>query len=263
MSGTTHLIAMTNGPLPHETAAPADVRYAEAEVTMILRLATEGDSTVGRSVLSAPEVSRQGLALADLHRIGEEVGIAPDRLTAAARQVDAERMVTQRVDTNSLELTTSFQLAEAPSEETWGRIVAVLRDVFEDSGVVTHEGSLRRWRSKDYEQQDVSRIEVRLEPDPYGTGWRLLLASRAVDHTMSVGGVLAGLGVVIAAIPLVTGLPSRFSVLGALVVGCGALVCAGGYRWRDTWRQRRTQHFRAAVAGLCRLGLSGAPVARD
>jgi len=263
MSGTPPLIAMTNGPFPNKAAAPTDHRYAEEEVARILRLATEGESAPRPSVPSALGRMREGLALSDLHRIGAEVGIAPDRLTAASRLVDAERMVVQRADASSFELTASFQLVEAPSEETWGRIVAVLREAFEDTGTVKTEGPLLQWRSKDYDQQDSSRIEARLEPDPYGTGWRLLLTSRAVDHTLSVGGCLAGLGFVIAAVPLGMGLPARWTVLGAFVIGCGSVIFTAGYRWRGTWRQRRQQHFRAAVAGVSRLGFSGALDRRD
>lgn len=263
MSRLPLLVAMTNGPFPHNATAPTQLRYTEDEVARILRLATEGEAASGRSVPSALGGTGQGLTLSDLHRIGEEVGIGPERLTVAAQLVHADRAVAQRADTSSFELTTSFPLVEAPSEETWGRIVAVLRDAFEDTGAVTTEGSLRRWRSKDYDHQDSSRIEARLEPDPHGTGWRLLLTSRAVDHTLSLGGCFMGLGAVIAAVPLGMGLPSRWALLGAFVVGCGGVIFTAGYRWRGTWRERREQQFRAAAASVSRLDLRGARDTRD
>lgn len=252
---------MTNSPFSHDAATPADVRYDEASVIEIFRLATLGETAEERT-LSPP--SRTGLTLSELHRIGDEVGIAPERLTLAARQVDADRMVSQSVATHSFELTASLRLAEAPCAETWGRIVAVLRDAFEETGVVTDEGPLRRWRGKEYDAQDVSRIEARLEPDPYAPSWRLLLTSKAVDHTMSVGAFFAVVGAVIAAVPLGLGLPGKFALLGAFVVGCGGLIFFAGTRWRGEWRQRRAQQFRSAIAGLVRLGLrSEVPVSRQ
>lgn len=254
---------MSDGPLPPSASASADIRYSDAEVTEILRLATEGESAGGRPVPPVPNPSPEGLALAELRRIGDEVGIAPDQLIAAARLVHAERLMVQRTEPHTFHLTASLPVAAPMSEEHWGRIVVVLRETFEDTGVVTHEGALRQWRSTDHDQQNVSRLEARLEPDPHGQGWRLLLTSRTVDHTMSVGAFLAALGVVVAAIPLGSGLPPKVALLGAAVVACGGMVLVGGYRWRQTWRQQRWQRFRRALAGLLTLELHHLPSSRE
>lgn len=183
----------------------AQRRYDDDEVAEILARATEGHEVRPAEA----ERAREGLTLEQLQEIGSEVGIAPARITEAARVL--ERRANAPAPRTFLgaprSVARSVPLPRSLTSEEWEGLVAELRSTFGAVGKVTAHGSLRSWNN--------GNLQAHIEPDGRG-GWRLRMQTLKGDASAfgGTGGVFTFVGLLL----LVLGLMGRGDS-GGLVIG--------------------------------------------
>src|SRR5215207_1734059 len=113
-------------------------QYNEQEVAAIFKHAAAGQESAQRQL---PQGG--GLTLAELEQIGKEAGITPEyiaRAAAAARTGPVMPPTTYLGFPVSVART--VDLPGPLSDEAWDRLVADLRETFQATGEVRHDGSL-------------------------------------------------------------------------------------------------------------------------
>src|SRR5471030_904607 len=138
-----------------------DRRFNEEEVAAIFKQATESQQTPQRQLPSG-----EGLTLAELQEIGQQVGIAPELVVRAAASLAAAGTETSR---EMLGLTIgvgrTIDLDRKLTEDEWDRLVVDLRETFDARGTVRQEGSFRQWTN--------GNLQVLVEPTATGSRVRL------------------------------------------------------------------------------------------
>ncbi len=161
------------------------------------------------------------LTLAELQSIGKEVGIPPERITAAARELIGQQATGYPELELKLriprELTHRVDLPGPVEDEEWDRLVTLFRIHFGGDGEEMAEGLLRRWKLGD--------VTASVEPDPLGEGWRLRLTAFHKDawQRFGVAAVLVLVGIFtfgFTALLAIAG-PAGILGLGAVVAGFG------------------------------------------
>jgi hypothetical protein len=119
-------------------------QYNKQEVAAIFEQATADQESAQRRL---PQGG--GLNLAELEQIGKEAGIRPESIARAAATLD--RVGPILPPSTSLGFPVSVaRMVDLPgplSDQAWDRLVADLRETFQATGEVRHEGSLRQWRN--------------------------------------------------------------------------------------------------------------------
>jgi len=161
-----------------------DRRYDEAETAFILERASVDAPTDATSLVPTGERGDgpRGLSLQQLQAIAAETGIAPEAIERAAAAVRRGDLVpTQRATYAGLPVGVSrtIDFAQPVSDETWDRLVVLLRETFSARGRVSRLGTLREWNN--------GNLIALLEPTP--GGHRLRLSTRKGN-----AGAMVGLG---------------------------------------------------------------------
>lgn len=224
----------------------SDRRYSDDEVTEILRRAT-----VPRPESPRALAAQDGMTLAQLEAIAREAGIEPERVVAAAREIDIPRDTPKRAVGVPVSVSRSVELPRKISEAEWEFLVTRLRETFEASGKLEAHGSLRQWAN--------GNLRVMLEPGINGHRVRFVSLHSGIRARLIGGALAAGFGIVVTlaaatvssdAVAAAFGTSGMVGILGALVLGSAQ---TSARRWRD---QRRTQ-FDALAAELERLTARG------
>ena len=209
-------------------------RYREEEVRRIFKLATTD------KVADPPGSSTAtGLTLAEIQSIGQEVGIAPDRVARAAASLDMQPLPESRkVLGIPVEVGVTAMLPRAPTEDEWQILVAELRGTFRAQGKVTVDPMSRVWRN--------GNLHASVEPT--GAGYRLRMGT--VKGNASVANAMGAIGLVAAGMlsgshflyndPINLAVPAVFGVAGLSTLAANAL------RLPIWARQRQTQMTRIA-----------------
>jgi hypothetical protein len=153
---------------------PAERRFDDEEVAEILARATQPD----RGADGPPSANRGGLTLAELQSIGAEVGIAPERIAAAAREIRLRAATPPPIRFLGAPASAAYivPLPGPLDDAAWDRLVAHLRSTFAAQGRVSRSGSIRSWRN--------GNLQAHVEPDPdapegaSGASWRLRMQTR-------------------------------------------------------------------------------------
>ncbi len=161
-------------------------RYDDKEIAAIFRSAADGPPAT-----PLHEVPRdEGMTLAELQAIGQEVGISPESVAHAALALDLGRSADRRTIFGlPLGVSRTVNLSRRLSEEEWERLVVQLREVFRARGTIRAEGSLRTWSN--------GNLQVLLEPTEQGHRLRFRTVHGAASSMIRVG--LASLGVALVA----------------------------------------------------------------
>jgi hypothetical protein len=139
----------------------------------------------GRKLPPPVVPSQEGLTLADLQAIGNEVGIAPDAVAQAALSLEVRRPAAARTLLGlPIGVERSITLNRWLSDAEWDLLVVELREVFNARGTVKSYGSLREWRN--------GNLQALLEPTP--AGHRLRLKTTKGDARTSIVAGLVMLG---------------------------------------------------------------------
>ena len=114
-----------------------DRRFDDKEVGQILKAAAEMQSSLTKTG------SADGITLQELQRLAEEVGLNPDNIEEAARNLQPDVSWKSRGSSNSslLERTIRGEI----TEETWEDLVTEVRRITGKPGVTELNGSTREW----------------------------------------------------------------------------------------------------------------------
>jgi hypothetical protein len=117
-------------------------RYREDEVSQIFEAATSERDLDGRAL-----VATDGPTLAELQTIGREVGLAPERIAAAASALEQRGKALPRRTHFGMPIAVgrTVDLPRAPTDREWDLLVAELRETFGARGKVGSHGGLREW----------------------------------------------------------------------------------------------------------------------
>lgn len=139
-------------------------RYGEEEVREIFEAAAREGDVDGHALIST-----QGPTLAELQAIGQEVGLAPERIAEAASALDRGGEVLPRRTHFGMPVAVgrTVDLPRAPTDREWDLLVAELRETFGARGKVSSHGGLREWTN--------GNLHAYVEPTE--TGHRLRLGT--------------------------------------------------------------------------------------
>ena len=217
-------------------------RYRDDEVREIFELATTDKTS------EPPTASpREGLTLAEMQSIGQEVGLAPDVVARAAAAFEAGAPRDLRTSWGvPIEVGLTVPLPRAPTDLEWEQLVSELRETFHARGKITTLGGLREWRN--------GNLHAAVEPTEAGYRLRLgtLKSSAARLNTTGAISVVAS-SAVLASLALSGNLgPGHVAALLAPVLmgslGIGALL---SNRIRlPQWARRRDEQMKHIAARI-------------
>jgi len=123
------------------------------------------------------------LTLAELKSIGQEVGIPPELVARAARELDGSGSATivRRLAGLPIGVGRTVELGRRLTDEEWERLVTELRVTFDARGTVRQEGGLRQWSN--------GNLQVFLEPSAPGHRLRLRTIKGNALGLIQLGGV--------------------------------------------------------------------------
>jgi len=207
-------------------------RFSEDEAAEIFARAAEAEQP-GRP----PTAPREGMTLAQLQDIGQEVGIAPELVARAARSVALAPRPPRRFLGLPIGVGRTVDLGRRLSDEDWERLVIDLRETFDARGTVRTDGSLRQWTN--------GNLQALLEPTATGHRLRLKTTNGAAAVWMRTGLMMSGFSALLAGVALIgSQAAGRLTGAGFLaVVGVGMFV-AGALRLPG-WAKRRQQQMDA------------------
>lgn len=224
-------------------------RYQNDEIAAIFEAATEVQPP--RRIEPA---SSDGLTLAELQAIGEEIDVAPERIAEAAAALDLRRDAAPRRASLGMPVSVGrvASLPRAPTNPEWELLLAELRSTFGAHGTHRSSGDVRAWTN--------GNLHAYIEPTE--SGWRLRLGTLKGDalafNRLGIAGIATGL--VLFIIMLLTGElandlggPVIVALLGAAALGYNALRLPG-------WASEREQQMEyIAARALALITPSAAP----
>jgi hypothetical protein len=113
-------------------------RYGDDDIRMIFERAGSTEGTRPRT-----DISSEGLTLAELQVIGEEVGLSPVRIAQAAATLSIPS-ATERGGV-PVSVSRTVLLARLPTDYEWGLLLAELRSTFGVLGKDGSKGNIREW----------------------------------------------------------------------------------------------------------------------
>jgi hypothetical protein len=223
--------------------------YSEREVAAIIERAVERQEEAQR--LAPPET---GLTLAELERLGREVGIAPEHLRAAAAELGAGGG--RRSSRTATHVYVERWLPGRLNLEAWEDAVAELRDRFGSSmgawygqssgGVVQQIG-----RSQEWSHTSALGIETRVTVSERGEQVRLRLAQKLGHARSEVEGPLYGaLAAFVLAFPFAAAAAGSFALTAAITLAAFVLFSGLIYVADRRWRQKKHRELEALADTL-------------
>lgn len=223
----------------------SDRRYRDDEVTEILRRAT-----VPRPEAPGQLVSEDGMTLGQLEAIAREAGIEPERVAAAARELDAPVAVTRRAVGIPVSVSRSVELGRRLTDAEWEFLVTRLRETFDATGKLEAHGTLKQWSN--------GNLRVFLEPGIHGHRVRFTSMNAGMRFRL-LGGATFGLGNLAAGViaSIVSAESSLASMPLMILAFLGLTVAASAVPVTKAWREDRRKQFEALAAELERLTQRG------
>lgn len=216
-------------------------RFTDAEVAEILERATSAHGLqAGRGT--------EGMTLAELQGIGQEVGIPAEAIARAAMSLShGEARPTRRFLGMTTGVGHTVQLARRLTDEEWERFVAEVRETFDARGAVTGQGSLRQWSN--------GNLQVLLEPTERGHRVRFTTVKGSAPGLLT-GGLVIATGAVIGELTAFltgvghdVGLVVSIGVLGAIGLGAAATTALRLPGWAAT-RKAQMESLGARVTAM-------------
>lgn len=222
-------------------------RYSEDEVNTIFERAAEAQQAVRRKLPPG-----EGLSLADLRAIGNEVGIPAELVDQAALSIDQSGPSASRTFLGlPLGVGRTVELGRKLSDDEWERLVVDLRETFDARGTVRSDGSLKQWTN--------GNLQALLEPTPTGHRLRLRTMLGASRAMMSGGIGLLGISTAVVIASALSGnLAEALAQVGTLMIGGAALFTIGAARLPG-WAKLRLRQMEGVAARLALASDSPAP----
>lgn len=159
-------------------------RYSDDEVAEIIARASEKEREARTRLPPA-----EGMTLAELQKIGEEAGIAPELMAQAARSLDIAPAPAPPVFLGlPLGAARTVRLDRRLTDAEWEQLVVALRETFNARGVIRTEGSFRSWSN--------GNLQCLVEPDGEGQRVRFRTVRGNARPMMYTGLGLMGVGTV-------------------------------------------------------------------
>ena len=216
-------------------------RFSDAEVAQIFERATSGHA------LQATRAA-EGMTLAELQSIGEEVGIPAEQITRAALSLSAgEAKPTQHFLGMTTGVGHTVHLARKLTDEEWERFIVDVRETFNARGTLTSQGSLKQWSN--------GNLQVLLEPTDAGHRVRFKTVKGAVPGTLGGGLVISAVAVIGEMTAVLTGavhdvgLLASLGALGAVGIGAAATTALRLPRWVRA-RKAQMEELGARVSAM-------------
>ncbi len=221
-----------------------DRRYQDDEIRQIFEAAAAAPES-GQTAPSAAE----GFTLAELQEIGNEVGLAPDRIADAASALEVRRDIPPYRTFLGMPVAVSrtVDLPRAPTDREWEMLVAELRETFHARGKVESTTGSRHWVN--------GNLHAYVEPTE--AGYRLRMGTVKGDarpmHMMGIVGVVVGLFMMMGVVLGGAQLDELVITSIIAVLGGGALV-ANRVRLPQWAWEREQQMTRIASRALELIG---------
>lgn len=159
-------------------------RYSDDEVAEIIARASEKEREARTRLPPA-----EGMTLAELQKIGEEAGIAPELMAQAARSLDIAPAPAPPVFLGlPVGAARTVRLDRRLTDAEWEQLVVALRETFNARGVIRTEGSFRSWSN--------GNLQCLVEPDGEGQRVRFRTVRGNARPMMYTGLGLMGVGTV-------------------------------------------------------------------
>lgn len=166
-------------------------RYEEAEVAEIFQAAASPRAAGRRASEPHAVAPTSGFSLAELQAIGDEVGIAPERIAEAAAALEVRGSPAPRRTYLGMPVSVGrvVDLPRAPTDHEWDMLVAELRATFGARGHDRSSGGLRAWNN--------GKLHAYVEPTESGYRLRLgttkgnaVASNRLGIHALVIGLIL-------------------------------------------------------------------------
>ena len=226
-------------------------RYSEEEVAAIFERAAKEQHTARRQLPPG-----EGMTLAELQEIGQDVGLPAELVARAALSIDRGGRPTSRKFLGlPLGVGRTVELDRRLTDEEWEHLVGDLRETFEARGRVRYDGPFRQWTN--------GNLQALLEPT--ATGHRLRLQTLNGNSRGLMTGGLGLLGVattLIVASAVTGGLAASLSgvaflaAMGLGMFGLGAIRLPG-------WARLRRNQMGAVAERLARAAKASPPDAEN
>lgn len=217
-------------------------RYTEEEVAEIFDRASESQAQRLTSGGAAQPGRGQGMSLAELEEIGDEVGIPRALVRHAAAGLDRPTIhdptASRKLMGSTIGVGKVVHLSRNLTDEEWASLVVDLRDTFNAKGTIRHDGPFRQWTQ--------GNLQALLEPTDDGARLRLRTTKGSAIPAMTMGGLLAAFGGT-AAVMATT--PADMAMVGLVAVG-GAALHLGARFLLPGWRRERAEQMEAIIARL-------------
>jgi hypothetical protein len=217
-------------------------KYREDEISEIFALAT----TAGGASLPAL-ADQEGLTLGELQEVGREVGIAPERVAAAAATLDvrSETLPRRTLLGAPVSVGRVVELPRAATDREWQFLVAELRETFDAKGEVTSHGDIREWTN--------GNLYAVLEQTE--AGHLLRLGTRKGNAMEVAGSGFAGLmmGLFILAVLAMKGGTGAEFLIPVLFLLAGGGALASNFLRLPRWaaeRERQMEHIAGRARAL-------------
>ena len=210
----------------------AERRYSDDEIAEIFRAATEGAES--RAV---PAEHAEGVTLADLQSIANEVGISPVAVARAAQALDHPQraVVPERFLGFPLAVERTVALDRALTDLEWERLVSRLRQVFRASGSVRAQGAIREWSN--------GNLHALLEPTATGYQLRMGTLKGGAAQSAAAGAVALTVMAGTAITAALQGTLSHAAPAIASLTAIGAFLFANGTVRLPFWARRRREQM--------------------
>ena len=218
-----------------------DRRFSDAEVAKIFERATSGHAV--QTTRAA-----EGMTLAELQSIGEEVGIPAEQITRAAMSLSTgEAKATERFVGMTTGVGHTVHLARRLTDEEWERFIVQVRETFNARGTMSSQGSLKHWSN--------GNLQVWLEPTETGHRVRFGTVKGSAPWMFSAGLLASAVSLVGEVTAVLTGvahdvgLVVSFGVLGAIGIGTAAATALRLPRWAST-RKSQMEELGARASAM-------------
>lgn len=208
-------------------------RYSDDEVREIFARATEVQHRAAQ-----PRPGSQGMSLVQLTEIAKEAGIAPELVSAAARELDQPQPPPlPSVLGIPIGVARTVALPRRLSDEEWDRLVVRLRETFNAKGTIEMQGRFRTWRN--------GNLQVMLEPTEQGDRVRFRTSkgdTRALVMTGLAMSAVSGAMVLVASTVGEKELARAFASIGSVGL-IGVAFTVAGFLRLPSWRRVRQRQM--------------------
>ena len=213
----------------------AERRYSETEVAEIFRRASEAQQQGGR----VPLASGEGMTLGALQEIGRDVGLPPELVERAAREIDRTgEPATRGFLGLPVGVSRTVVLSRKLTDADWEALVVDLRDTFDARGRLRDDGAFRQWTN--------GNLQALLEPIGNAHRLRLRTTHGAARAWMMGGVAILGVAVVSVLAALSGDVPrdDLLSRVGSMLALGAGMFAAGAIRlprWASIRRRQMAE----------------------